>query len=298
LDTNLCANAVLAHQMATWQIACSAQGDLLASCGLDGVVNLWSIADDFTLKEQPRLIQKSSGPIFANAFHPNTAMLATGGFEAIHLWNYHTGQLLHKFNQSELGDVAFHPIGHLLAGASHHPDIKIWDVKTGECYQTLQGHTSENWTVAFHPKGDLIASGGEDSSVRLWNIHSGECCYVLSDHTAAICCVAFSPDGIYLASASKDYTIRIWEVSTGRCIRTLTNHTNLVNFVVFHPDEQRLLLASCSHDETIRLWDTDFWICIKTLRPQRIYEDMNITEATGLGASQLSILESLGAIIQ
>jgi WD40 repeat protein len=92
------------------------------------------------------------------------------------------------------------------------------------------------------------------------------------------------------------YTIRIWRVSTGECIRVLTGHTDLVNFVVFHPDVDRILLASCSHDETIRLWDTDFWICIKVLRPQRIYEGMNITKVTGITASQINALKSLGAI--
>jgi WD40 repeat protein len=298
LDTDLCASAIVAHQMSIWQIAVSTQGNLLASCGLDGVVKLWNITDSLTLKDRPQIIQNSPGQIFANAFHPHSEILATGGLEAISIWNYRTGKLLQQLNQSELGDVAFHPSGHLVAGASHHPDIKIWNVETGECYRTLQGHTSENWTVTFHPHGDLLASGGEDCSVRLWNIHSGECCYVLSEHTAAICCLAFSPDGNYLASASKDYTIRIWEVATGRCIRTLTNHTDLVNFVVFHPDEQQLLLASCSHDETIRLWDTDFWICIKTLRPQRIYEDMNITGATGLSTAQIITLKGLGAITE
>jgi WD40 repeat protein len=76
----------------------------------------------------------------------------------------------------------------------------------------------------------------------------------------------------------------------------LEGHTDLVNFVVYHPDPQRRLLASCSHDETIRLWNTDTWECIKVLRPQRIYEDMNITGATGLSTAQRITLKGLGAI--
>ncbi len=296
LSTYQCSSTMKAHQMAVWQVAFSPSGDSIASCGLDGAVKLWDITANLDLKGLPRIIQKSPGLIFTTAFHPHTEMLATGGIDAICLWNYRTGELLSRIEQKEIGDLAFHPTGKLLASASHNPAIKIWDVETGECQQTFLGHSSENWTVAFHPQGQLLASGGEDNSVRLWDLDSGECRYVLKEHNATISCVAFSPDGSHLASASKDYTVRIWEVATGKCLRVLTNHTDLVNFVVFHPEQKRQLLASCSHDETIRLWDTDFWLCTKTLRPQRIYEDMNITEATGLTPTQLNNLKNLGAI--
>jgi WD40 repeat protein len=269
-----------------------------ASCGMDGLVKLWDVLEDRSLKEHSPPIFACPGFVITVAFHPQANILASGGVDTFGLWNYHAKKLLYQIEQVELGDLAFHPSGKLIATASHQPDIKIWDVETAECYRVLQGHDSENWTVAFNPQGNLLASGGEDNSVRIWDFEAGECRQVLTGHTAAIACVAFSPDGMYLASASKDYTIRIWQVATGECIRILTNHTDLVNFVVFHPDADRILLASCSHDETIRLWDTDFWICIKVLRPQRIYEGMNITKVTGITTSQIDALESLGAIQQ
>jgi WD40 repeat protein len=169
-------------------------------------------------------------------------------------------------------------------------------METKKIYRILKGHMNQNWTVNFHPHDDLLASGGEDYTVCLWHIHRGECIHVLNGHTGAITGTAFSLDGKYLASSSKDYTIRIWDVATGECIQVLTGHTDLVNFVVYHPDEQRRLLASCGHDETIRLWDTDTWECVKVLRPQRIYEGMNITGVKGVSAAQIATLKELGAV--
>jgi WD40 repeat protein len=303
LSTHQCLSTIVADQIAVWQVAFSPNGDVLASCGMDGVVKIWDITNNSTLQKYIRLTQQILRPVFAIAFHPHGKILATGIVDSICLWDYHSGKLLKKLDRSGLGQVAFHPTGQQLTAANHDPNINIWDFGAEDeqetsCWPTrsLQGHKSENWAVAFHPHGCLLASGGEDQDVRVWHIDTGECQYVLCGHSAPITCVAFSPDGNYLASSSKDRTIRIWEVATGTCLRTLTNHTDLVNFVAFHPDTERQLLASCSHDETIRLWDMDFWLCTKTLRLRRIYEDMNITEATGLSSAQIATLKTLGAI--
>jgi WD40 repeat protein len=301
-STDRCLRTILAHKMAVWQIAFSPEGDLLASCSMDGTVKLWHVSADSNLQEHLQPLQTDTSFVLAIAFHPHTKILASGSFgSAIRYWDYGNNQLSRELNQEQLGeikifDLAFHPTGQLIAVTSNESDITIWDIETSECYRTLKEQTSHNWSVAFHPQGDLLASGGEDYSIRLCNIHTGEYCHVFTGHTGAVSKVVFNLDGSHLVSASKDYSIRIWDVATGKCIKILAGHTDLVNCVVYHPDPQRRLLASCSHDETIRLWDTETWECLKVLRPQRVYEDMNITGATGLSPAQLATLKTLGAI--
>jgi WD40 repeat protein len=303
INANKCLSVIPAHQMAVWKIVFLSQGQLLASCSMDGTVKLWDLVKNESLKKRSQPLQSSSTFILTIACHPHLEILASGTPEAnIYFWNYQTGLLLGKLEQAQLDnninilDLAYHPNGRWLAIASFDPDIRVWDMETKECYRMLKGHTNQNWTVNFHPQGDFLASGGEDYTICLWHIHTGECIHVLNGHTAAITCTAFSIDGSCLASSSKDYTIRIWNVATGECLKILEGHTDLVNFVVYHPDADRRLLASCGHDETIRLWDTDTWECIKVLRPQRVYEEMNITGVTGLTAAQRITLKGLGAI--
>jgi WD40 repeat protein len=293
LETHECLSTIAAHEMAVWQIAFSPCGKFLASGGFDGVVKLWDVVENCRLQAHAKPLQISSGLIVAVTFHPILKILATGGAEQTSLWNYQTGELLHIIDCPEIGDLAFDPTGQFLATASHDSAIKLWNITTGKCHHTFLGHQSENWAVAFHPQGQLLASGGEDPEIRLWDLN-GDCQLILTGHTGAIASLAFSPDGLYLASASKDHTIRIWEVATGNCLNILTQHQDLVNFVAFHPNGKQL--ATCSHDETIRLWETDFWIGAKVLRPERLYEGMNITSAQGLSESQVSMLKSLGAI--
>jgi len=52
---------------------------------------------------------------------------------------------------SRLWSVAFSPNGYLLASGSDRT-VKLWDVSSGECLKTLQGHRS-GWSVTFSPQG-------------------------------------------------------------------------------------------------------------------------------------------------
>ena len=56
------------------------------------------------------------------------------------------------------------------------------------------------------------------------------------------------------------------------------------------------LLASCGDDQTVRLWNILEGKCIKVLRNNRPYENMNMTNVSGLSKPQTDTLLWLGAI--
>jgi WD40 repeat protein len=148
--------------------------------------------------------------------------------------------------------------------------------------------------VTFSPDGRHLASGSQDQTVRLWDVNTGQCLKTLAGHTNWVSSVAFSPDGRLLASGSNDQTVRLWDISTGQSLKTLSGHTNWVWSVAFSPDGR--LLASGSADATLKLWDVQTGEYLKTLQPERPYERMNITSATGLTNAQKAALKALGAI--
>ena len=72
--------------------------------------------------------------------------------------------------------------------------VKLWDVTSGECLQTLEGHSSlcVN-SVSFSPDGTKVASGSSDKTVKLWDVTSGECLQTLEGHSDGCDqCVVFS----------------------------------------------------------------------------------------------------------
>ena len=42
----------------------------------------------------------------------------------------------------------------------------IWDMRTGSCVQSFEGHDSDINSVKFYPSGDAIATGSDDATVR------------------------------------------------------------------------------------------------------------------------------------
>ena len=42
----------------------------------------------------------------------------------------------------------------------------VWDLASGECKSTLEGHTRDVNTVAISPDGKTIVSGSDDQTLR------------------------------------------------------------------------------------------------------------------------------------
>lgn len=135
----------------------------------------------------------------------------------------------------------------LLASSSYDGTIKLWEVSSGECKNTLKGHTGAVHSVSFSPSGRTLVSASFDYSVRLWKVATGACTMTLHGfgHRKQVYCAAFSPDGRRIASASWDETVKTWDAASGACTATFKGYIIGEDCTMaFSPDGRSLLLSS------------------------------------------------------
>lgn len=137
---DLAANVVRAslpgHQDVT-SVCFSADGQVLASADLHGLVKLW---DPSTGAERAALT-----PAGRNQYFQPSAVLS----------------------------VAFSPRGSFLVAGLHlqaGPNVQIWEVATGQVRAVLEGHRNSVQSVTFSPDGRTLATGSRDRTIRLWSL--------------------------------------------------------------------------------------------------------------------------------
>jgi WD domain, G-beta repeat len=68
--------------------------------------------------------------------------------------------------------VVFSPDGSRVASGSYDNTVRVWDVQTGQCQHTLEGHSHGVRSVVFSPDGSRVASSSDDKTVRVWDVVS------------------------------------------------------------------------------------------------------------------------------
>jgi WD40 repeat protein len=169
----------------------------------------------------------------------------------VQVWNLLENKLIYSFPFKSAGLVNFSPDGTLLAAGicgyfDLEPEniaevIKIWDMRSGEQIQLLEGHLTEAVQVnpisgnkkvllnfmmqlLFSNDGKQLLSGGVDSEnksgLTIWDVHSGAILQKvsISPYKGAVAnSLDFNQDGDILLTLDQAYepAIRLWKYENG-----------------------------------------------------------------------------------
>ena len=64
--------------------------------------------------------------------------------------------------------MSFSPDGTKVASGSGDRTVRVWDIMSGECLQTPEGHSEYVTSMSFSPDGTKVASGSFDSTIKIW----------------------------------------------------------------------------------------------------------------------------------
>ena len=224
------------------------------------------------------------GPVRAVVFSPDGKLLATGGGNAVILWEVETGQPQTTFRPEieEVWALDFSPDGRTLAIAGHagrdRGRVFLADVEQRSIRTELPVFSAAVLTVAFSPDGRQLASGtarywGEGGTpatrlvwispgpqlgeVVLWNAETGEREAVLPGATGGVLSLAWSPDGRTLVSGCWDTALHLWSVPHQKRLQVLRAHHGSIWDVAFSPNGQILASGSGKWDghPEIKLWN-------------------------------------------
>lgn len=252
------------HDSWSWSLAFSPDGSTIAGASDTYIVKLWDI-------ESGQCLQTLNGPsniMHGIRFSADGRTILANPDAAIQLWDVdHPEQWI--VNMQGFTDfprsIAFSPDGQTLVHSTQEQTLKLWNLKTGECYLTIRDRTNLVRYPVFSPDGTLLACTSLDQTIKLWNAKTGEYLRSLVGHTQSVSNIQFAPDGKIIASISYDQTIKLWNLSTGECIKTFAEHNNWQLFALaFSPDGKTL--ASGGGDHAVKLWDTQTGKCIRTLQ--------------------------------
>ena len=83
----------------------------------------------------------------------------------------------------------------ILVSGNADSTVKIWDILTGQCLQTLSGIT-RLWLLSDNNTNPTLVSGP-------------------NKHQSAVTCLQFNNK--FVVTSSDDGTVKLWDVKTGGC---------------------------------------------------------------------------------
>ncbi|KAJ7158738.1 ribosome biogenesis protein Sqt1 [Mycena filopes] len=259
------------HTDSVTSVAWSADGEMIATGGMDGKIRIWRRVGKENYRTWEFLTQLE-GPdeVMFIRWHPKGSVLLAGANDStLWLWQLPSGNTMQVF-AGHTGAVQcgeFTPDGKRIVTACADGILIFWDPRSSsplfkltpsDARFDLDGITS----LGVNPSSTLAVVGGAAGGVRVVSLNKGEVVATLGGHTEgeSIEAIEFvdltgntSGAGVAVTGAT-DGKACIWDLTTMRLRSTLA-HEDAVTALLAHPSPKGYLLVSGSADKVLRTWD-------------------------------------------
>ena len=100
----------------------------------------------------------------------------------------------------------------ILVTGSLDNTVKIWNLSTLTCLDTVFGHVEGVWCVALNSL--RIVSGAHDTLIKVWDLENSQCMMTLQGHGGSVNCCTISDERV--VSGGEEGDICLWEFGVDR----------------------------------------------------------------------------------
>jgi len=240
---------IAGHNNSVNSISVSPDSEVLASGSTDNTVKLWSIATRGLLHN----LQDRKKVVAAVKISPNGQLVAAASYGGrVKIWTTNGAEVLAlKTASRNLTALAFSSDNKYLATGGLGDMVQVWNIQTGELFQTLIGHRTAILSIKYIHDSDQLFTMGYEGTVRYWQTSNW-------DLRASFNVGMNKLRGAYVASGDRivavigEGRIHFRHLEDWKMVYELEVGTKAVNGVSLSPDG--LWFAVGAADKKIRVW--------------------------------------------
>jgi WD40 repeat protein len=239
-------------------LAFSADGNLLAAGGRDGLLRLWNPSVGQPIHVQPDHSYNDDSV----AFDPAGKRFASSGIDGvIRFWNSPSGSPTGL--QLNVGDQIVHSLvfgpGRQQIVAGLNGIVQVWNADTGTLTHTLSTNHGLVTRLAVNRDGLIATAAENEALVDVWNADTGAHLNTVTLKQHPVSSLAFSGDGHRLAvgglsDSGDSSTITVFDSGTGSLVKSMTTSKARLE-IAMSPDGHQV--AGGADDGSLAVWNAD-----------------------------------------
>ena len=221
--TGDCLQTLEGHAKSVYSVCVSLDGSRCFSGDSNGVIKVWDVTTGTCVQT---LEGHEEEAITSLCMSAGGRLFSGSGDHTIKEWDLDTSTCVQTMEACEypcephstsghtndVTSVCLSVDGRCFSGSSDNT-IKVWDVATGACVQTLEGCARPVFSVYVTEDGSTCFSGSGDNTIKVWNVATGACMQTLEGNGNSACDVmCVSADRSKLFSQTDEKTITIWSI--------------------------------------------------------------------------------------
>ncbi|XP_037090236.1 WD repeat-containing protein 86-like [Pollicipes pollicipes] len=183
--------------------------------------------------------------------HPGDLLLTGSVDKTAKSWSFdsETGSSLRTFrgHTAPVSCMATDRDGTVLFTAGPDRTIKIWEISSAICKQTMEGHNQS--IVCMQVVNKLLYSGSADTTARCWVTEFGDCTRTYKSHKHSVICLKVA-DGVVFTGCG-DTLARAFDAKSGALKRSYMGHEAAINCLQYIEGK----LYTGSNDGVLKVWD-------------------------------------------